>query len=296
MGFVWAYVPPFASLVSLAVSLPVRGSLDPSYNSAVFASLSSNNYFAFSVSKSFVEDVDCLGCINPINRDMAISRSKWKSEPMGSQYIHYYPKDIPTVLQNLHRTVRDLDRLEPAECLNQYATSIQTKRRNLLLVASNEHFPTIQQNNFSSGSHVYWASPFYSYTVELVGDSANAYSWMCSGLDREGDCADNIDKIKADPSAWRVGAACSNKTASLTSSPVCQDGAFPVEYCLSEPAEPHCRLQFDTTISVIVTVLNLSKLHLNYTHRSNARLAIEVTLLACTYRHWSRLERPVHAC
>jgi hypothetical protein len=34
---------------------------------------------------------------------------------------------------------------------------------------------------------------------------------------------------------------------------------FPVDYCLSEVAEPHCKLQFVPAIAVLVTVLNLCK-------------------------------------
>ena len=208
-----------------------------------------------------------------------MSRERWLGSTARSWYIQYDPKDIPMVLQGLHQNVRDLDRLEPAECLNQYATSIQSKRRNLLLVASDEHFPTVQQNNFSSGSHVYWAGPFNSYAIEIIGNSANAYSWMCSGLGGEGDCADNIDKIKADPSTWKVGTLCPDLSMVSSGSDsryqACQDGAFPVEYCLSEPAEPHCKLQFDTTISIVVTILNLSK---STCAERNAKHAVEVNI------------------
>jgi hypothetical protein len=212
---------------------------------------------------------------------MAETRPEW--DPMLPESFALKQKDITRVLQDLHRTVHDLDRLEPAECLNQYATSIQSTRRNLLLVASDEHFPTIKQNNFLNGSHVYWTGPFDSSDVAVVQNSAVAYSWMCSGLKIEGDCSNKIDKIRADPNAWRVGMLCANDS-SPTSYKDCQDSTFPVEYCLSQPAEPHCRLQFDTTISIIVTVLNLSKSYLNHLPRTRCENRSRGDLLACIHR------------
>jgi hypothetical protein len=61
-------------------------------------------------------------------------------------------KQIHTVLNDLHQEYTDghLQRLEPAECLQEYATSIQPTRRHLLLVADETKFPPIDQNIFIS--------------------------------------------------------------------------------------------------------------------------------------------------
>jgi hypothetical protein len=81
---------------------------------------------------------------------------------------------------------------------------------------------------------------------------------MCSGIPDEGSCENNIDNIKlAGVEAWRVGWYC-NKD--LT----CEFARWPVEYCLSETAEPHCKLHLELTIAVMITVLNLCKLGFSF--------------------------------
>lgn len=51
-----------------------------------------------------------------------------------------------------------------------------------------------------------------------------------------------IDQLKRAPGSWTVG-----------------EGFTPIQYCLSETAEPRCKLQFLLPISVLVTILNFLK-------------------------------------
>src|SRR3954464_14479 len=94
------------------------------YNSMVFSSIASHDYNGIVVSQSFLDDTDCLGCDN---------------------------STLPDTSAMLHQTARAglLDRLENKDCINQYATVIQSFRRNLLLVGSNDkllpfHNQTVQ--------------------------------------------------------------------------------------------------------------------------------------------------------
>jgi hypothetical protein len=76
------------------------------------------------------------------------------------------------------------------------------------------------------------------------------YEWLCSGLGYSvaplGSCPNNVNRIQNDAvsDAWRVGYG---------------DTTWPVEYCLSEAAEPHCKLHFEPTIAILITVLNFGK-------------------------------------
>lgn len=153
-----------------------------------------------------------------------------------------------------------LDKLEPEKCISQYATSIQSHRRNVLLVASDDKFPVPSENAYLNNSHVYWASPFYANDASNGQDSSNAYNWICSTLNIPGVCANNVDKIRNDLGSWRVGSNCTGYGDDLLMGSSCDFKMAPVEYCLSQKAIPHCRLQFDTTIAIIVTSLNFSKL------------------------------------
>jgi hypothetical protein len=161
---------------------------------------------------------------------------------------------MPQLLQNLHNKYKigALKTLTPAECITQYATSVQSNRRHVLLVASDDKFPTAEQNMFINGSHVYWAGSFAASSAKETASAASSYDWMCTAMPKFASvCSHEIDSVRSNPTAWRVGNYCPGQL-------YCEK-SFPVEYCLSEPAEPHCRLQYDLTIAIVVTVLNFGK-------------------------------------
>jgi hypothetical protein len=171
-------------------------------------------------------------------------------------YSWLYPDGgLSQILQDLHRDYKagTLDTLTPTECINQYATAIQSNRRHLLLVASNNNFPTVAENKFINGSHVYWADTFQASNAQAPEQAADSYGWICSAVgDYSSTCSNEVDGVRNNATAWRVGRYCPETGP-------CIAGVFPVEYCLSQRAEPHCRLQYNMSIAVIVTVLNLGK-------------------------------------
>jgi hypothetical protein len=87
------------------------------------------------------------------------------------------------------------------------------------------------------------------------------YDWMCSGIPSfygvatSESCPDNVDRIQNDAvaGAWRLG----DKYCGADD--FCHNPTWPVEYCLSEAAEPHCKLHVEPTIAILVTVLNFGK-------------------------------------
>ncbi|KAH7411965.1 hypothetical protein DE146DRAFT_751110 [Phaeosphaeria sp. MPI-PUGE-AT-0046c] len=228
-----------------------------SYNSAVFGSLSSNDYFAFSVSKSFLEDTECRNC-SASHKDVSIVYRPLYENPWQSFYT---TNELPRILEGLYQEYHAglLDRLEPKDCISQYATSIQSNRRNVLLVASDENFPPPEENAYLNNSHVYWASPFYANDARNGQDSSNAYNWICSTLNLEGVCSNNVDGVRNNVQSWRVGNKCTGGVADAQMGHACDYKTAPVEYCLSQKAQPHCRLQFDSSIAIVVTILNFVK-------------------------------------
>lgn len=169
------------------------------------------------------------------------------------------------VLQDLWNMSKNhsLDRLEPLQCITDYATMIQSQRRNVLLVTSNDNVNTSLNSTgsplghplffFTNNTNVYYASQFDAGSDGLNPEqAANSYDWICSALYRKDGppCASQIDAIKSAPQTWRMTDGCSGPNMA------CSDWMWPVDYCLSEPAVPRCRLHFSPTVSIIVTILN----------------------------------------
>ncbi|CAO2650076.1 Nn.00g013680.m01.CDS01 [Neocucurbitaria sp. VM-36] len=211
------------------------------YNSAVYSSISSNSYWAYSVSQSFINDTQCLNCTNGPDEYSPYQQQKYS----------------PTTLVTLWNQARagNLDRLDPSECLTQYAQTLQSNRRNLLLVAGDGNFPPPEENYFVNGSRVYWGGMFSADSV-MTGPqgAAESYRWICSGVmnQAQNPCANVVDTIKEAPNSWRVGYYCD-----IIGN--CTYSRWPVEYCLSEKAQPHCKLHFEPNIAIAITILNFVK-------------------------------------
>lgn len=235
-----------------------------SYNSAVYASISSNSYFAFSVSESFVKSAECINCATPPNL-----YTNWTKD---LAYDGYPNGEFPEILNSLWSRAQNdsLVRLELAECINEYATAIQSFKRNVLLVARDEDFPPRHENTFINDSYVYDAVAFASIYAKNPEQSADAYQWICSGLppkENNNHCTDRISEIRSNTSAWRVGGDDCWSVQDPSNQHIWTSGCsdfsatkkHPVSFCLSERAPPHCKVQLNSTILVIVTVVNFLK-------------------------------------
>ncbi|KAF2683140.1 hypothetical protein K458DRAFT_390412 [Lentithecium fluviatile CBS 122367] len=192
------------------------------YNSAVFSSIAANDYFALSVSESFIKDPECFNC------DSVKGPWSMKSAPV----------------RRMWEKARDntLDNLTNIECIEQYAVMLQSKRRNVLLVGSDDKFPPANESG-SGGSRVYAIDYVSANNAALPEHAPYMFNWICSmpnnfdsyGRER---CLDKLDDVKSASDSWTV--------------------LFPVDYCLSERTG-HCKLQYMPSITILVTVLNLFK-------------------------------------
>jgi hypothetical protein len=224
------------------------------YNSAVFGSISSYSYFAFTVSESFIASSECHNCTSRLSPLMAQESGMLR-----------YMNDYEEVLTKLQQEAHDgrLDRIEAADCLNQYAKTIQSDRQNLQLVASDSSFPRPEENTYINGSMVYWAGSFTaSDMAATLEDASTSYSWIRSALpDSAGACTDAVEQIKSAPETWRIG-----------------DPQWPVQYCLSQRAQPHCKLQFIPLVLIIVTALNFGKSSIYRTRCCPDQTGIQVNI------------------
>lgn len=153
-----------------------------------------------------------------------------------------------------------LDRLSNAECINAYAEPIQSVRRNVLLVAADDKMPSPNTTAGGNSSDVYAINYFYANQASKSNAAMNSYLWICSALNSltKEYCSNLVDGIKSASEDWKVGSVSANTLGDpvtfMRNSPL-----YPVDYCLSEKAEPRCKVQYALPIAILVTVLNLLK-------------------------------------
>lgn len=155
----------------------------------------------------------------------------------------------------------ELERLSPSDCINAYSQMIQSNRRNLLLVSADDTFP---KNSFNN-SHVFSFNTFSSTDASTPASAGDAYSWICSNITSNQNytnhkpCINLIDDIKKSVDTWKVTVGQMGYFYFPNVTYPIYNAAYPVDYCLSERAEPHCKLQFTLPIAILVTLLNLFK-------------------------------------
>lgn len=185
------------------------------------------------VSQAFLDDMQCRNCSDIPNTAEYALEDLWNKFRMDA-----------------------LERLGPAECLDQYATAIQTDRRNLLLVASNDNFNQSERytlyNDFPApkgnitNTNVYWTHLFIAAEAKNHASAVESYDWICSAMPAttDSDCSARVETLKGNSTTWHVGGG---------------GYTWPVEYCLSEKAVPRCKLHFNPSIAIVVTIFNFCK-------------------------------------
>ncbi|KAH8627371.1 hypothetical protein IG631_17139 [Alternaria alternata] len=221
------------------------------YNSAVYGSISTNSYYVFSVDETFITDEQCTHCANPLPTPVA----RTLRQPTND----YDTSEVTSTLINLwsKANARSLEELTPSRCIEEYATSIQSNRRNLLLVSDDDRLPSPTNHYFMNGSHVYWADKFETQDWFTSSKRSLKFEWMCQNLnDKSPPCSAMVENIRnnLENEPWKVGQICYNDDQNCSSSDA------PVKRCLSEPAEPRCKIHFEPGIAIVVIVLNLFSL------------------------------------
>ncbi|XPS68893.1 hypothetical protein M3J09_001172 [Ascochyta lentis] len=215
------------------------------YNSAVYLSIAVPDYRVIAVGESFVSG-------DPITNFTMI-------DAMTDKLIAW-----DTETKTMYESARDgsYDRLETLDCIKAYAQMVQTKRRNLVLVASDNKYPesTGVLLKYGLGSHIFWDKDFRGRDNIQVEETSKAFRWMCSSVNViDANCPVEIAQFKSAPDTWTVGAFCSDALCGSSGSVVKMQMKGPIEYCLSERAEQHCKVQWNVSIAALVTVLNFFK-------------------------------------
>lgn len=166
----------------------------------------------------------------------------------------------PVIAQTLYEMARNkqLDRLSNVDCIREYAEPIQTKRRNVLLVAADNKMPAPNVTADGRAINIYAYNKFLASSAKDQIRAMNSYGWICSDIsywtfgNSSHWCSTLLSEINKAPDNWRVGET--GITFSFSDTPT-----FPIDYCLSESAEPRCKVQFALSIAILVTILNFFK-------------------------------------
>lgn len=165
--------------------------------------------------------------------------------------------EVSSTLESLWSKARadNLETMVPFKCIDEYATSIQSNRRNLLIVLDDSYIPSPAHEYSMNGSLVYWLAKFDTDNWSSAKNGSLPFEWICSALDDQSRSysveVENLKEKVKKKEPWKVGQFCNDENCFLSDTPV--------KYCLSERAEPHCKLHFEPSIAIVVTILDFCK-------------------------------------
>lgn len=231
------------------------------WNSAVFVSLSSHEYAAWSVPSDYLQIVNTNTSIESLkskyfpppavspsgtqsnysgifDNETYTSPSATTNETLYHQPLDQWPDDIIEDFLNISKQIRNniqgFEKLSRQECLRKYVGPIISNRADVLLVSSNES--TLWRQRLLIDRFDVDFSTYSTY------DSTGAGAWICNDTDR------GVTGYECD-----LQGAASKVDSSVFAN---ED----IVSCYSLWAEEHCKLQFSAIIMVIVTVCNFIKL------------------------------------
>ncbi|KAL9045807.1 MAG: hypothetical protein Q9214_001214 [Letrouitia sp. 1 TL-2023] len=239
------------------------------YNSAVFSALSAREYDVFTVSPGFANgsffnetavpaDSDNKGCIDVNYSNSSLNSNS--SLDIHQSYCSQYRASIPhdEMVSFASRAIRDIkngtlwQRLEKKDCIKQYGTDFVSTRGDVLVVTSS-------LNNSLSISWIARAIPTQPSSPK------SSYQWICQSypetwLPKAQSCVD-VNYVLQRAKDWKIpNYALGTTTSPAFSNSFERNKHVQVDYCLSQPAEEMCQLQFSLSIMIIVIVCNFIKL------------------------------------
>lgn len=211
----------------------------------VFSSLSSNEYYWTVVSKNFFSGAayNLTGdwAHNQLGSTTNYSQPEFLATPPNNEIGSTFYRDAATYMKqidlmnnyydNIQKSASEWERLDNAECINAYSNLFLTSRRNVVLVSSSIN-STITMDTWNSVLD--YGSTDYKHSLD-------GNWWMCSmGGQDGGNLFCNPRSLLANANNWKVF-------------------DYPIEYCLSEPKETMCSVQFSLTIMWVVIAFNALK-------------------------------------
>lgn len=194
------------------------------YNSAVFSTLSAQEYSVLSVTSEFLSGA-------PFNTTEAMELPyRMYGTTIG---LNEDTQRVTRAAKNMRTNLHQLERLENKDCIKIYSERIISTRSDVLLVSS--------YKNDTNAVLDYWQTQ----TPHFHDTSTYYPPWPCDYpssffLEKTNRTCDIGKKVK-EASTWHMNGR-------------------PIEYCLSKPVEEYCRLQFSVGIMTIVICCNLVKI------------------------------------
>lgn len=219
---------PIAGMLLHSAKLTSPGDFSR-FNSTIFLTTASNQYFVYGVSESMLAtdsaDVEAGNKTRIIfNNGLSMMMSSDEAK---------IRKSASTQLSDLLRlaSTDNLIRLENDECIAAYARIPQTDTSNLLVVSSSE-----VSSDYTSCN---WVGGFDS------GYNTDPYKWICDNTGRNIGasqyCSDVVGKIRANASGWAPF-------------------GDPSKYCLAQRTEQACAVNFSTELAGIFIAFGALKL------------------------------------
>ena len=192
------------------------------YNSAIFSTLSAQDYTVYAISASLLDQ-------NP---------SSWPSLNMSDD-------NTPRFSLSHFENATKCDRLDNQDCIESYSPRIMSDRADVLTV--------------TNGYNVF---QFIADTYHISGYCFNCtppYAWIC--YDYQDDRNNRVKGMNYSAIWCNTHTMVESKQAAdwTVSSKVNGTENHPVQYCLSQPVYPHCTLKFSLVILIIVIGCNLMK-------------------------------------
>ncbi|DAA77384.1 TPA_exp: Uncharacterized protein A8136_6644 [Trichophyton benhamiae CBS 112371] len=190
------------------------------YNSTIFATTSSNSYYAFLGDGSFGQTAF---------EDLSLVPSDPQFHPLD--YYELRNKSIVATFTRLYKMSQNgaLEKLDNAACIDAYTKTYQNSYVNVLLVTDTPH-------NKSEYKYVGYQEVYRPVT-------GSPFTWICpNDYEEATKCQSKLLSTKPEVVAgnWEVLAQ-------------------PIKYCLAEVAQPHCKLQYSLPLTVVVMVFILVK-------------------------------------
>lgn len=148
----------------------------------------------------------------------------WKD---GKDWYEEASGDKPRVKKLVNGDYGKLDNLTNLQCINEYAVAFQTKRNDVIVIVESAGSvdSVIGSPDTTCGSY----------------RATSDYSWICGWTGAYcTTCLSQLPKVRSRPNDW-------------------SPWGKRVKYCLSQPAEQMCRLNFDFRIASVILAVNFIK-------------------------------------
>jgi hypothetical protein len=143
----------------------------------------------------------------------------------------------------LQQKISVLQHLSPSECIAAYATTFLTNRGSLLAVTNATAFEdrVITAAGATTNSNVY-GSMQSAVSISTPDMEDNPFAWICADIESFANGTDpcSLSLAQETESNWTIF-------------------DYPIDYCLSEPKDGLCTLEFSLVIMIVVILANAIK-------------------------------------